>query len=76
MLLKLPSPDFTMPFNVIMLTCMAMTFFYGFFFNLIFRRFYLNDPNRPRKLLGRIGLWVETKVISPLRARLQKQKVE
>lgn len=76
MLLKLPSPDFTMPFNVIMLTCMAMTFFYGFCFNLIFRRFYLDDPNRPRKLVGRIGLWIQTKLVIPLQSRLQKHKVD
>lgn len=65
-----------MPFNVIMLTCMAMTFFYGFFFNMVFRRFYLHDPNSPRKLPARIVLWVKTKLIAPLKTRFKKQKVE
>lgn len=63
MLLTLPTPDFTMPFNVIMLTCLAMTFFYGFLFNLTFRRHYLYDPAHPKTLLGRISLLVRTRVL-------------
>lgn len=53
-LLTLPTPDFTMPFNVIMLTSMAMTFFYGQFFNLIFRRFHLAEPGKPAGPLSRL----------------------
>lgn len=61
LLLTVPTPDFTMPFNVIMLTSLAMTFFYGYFFNLSFRRFYLHDPTKPRNLLGRLKLWLSSR---------------
>lgn len=67
-LLTLPTPDFTMPFNVIMLTSLALTFFYGYFFNLAFRRFYLHDPKSPHGLLGKIQLFV--------RSRILKQKLD
>lgn len=53
-LLTLPTPDFTMPFNVIMLTSMMLTVFYGQFFNFIFRRFYIIDPNVPHTLGGKV----------------------
>jgi phosphatidylinositol glycan class T len=52
-LLTLPTPDFTMPFNVIMLTSMVLTVFYGQFFNFIFRRFYVIDPAVPHTLGGK-----------------------
>ena len=68
LLLTVPTPDFTMPFNVIMLTCLVMTFFYGYLFNLMFRRLYLPDPQHPHTLLGRLQLFVRT--------RLLKQKLD
>jgi len=68
LLLTLPTPDFTMPFNVIMLTSLAMTFFYGYFFNLIFRRFYLPDPANPRGLAAKLGMLFKTRIL--------KQKIE
>lgn len=42
-----PIPDGTMPFNVITMTSTLAALFYGSFFNLIFRRFYLKHPNDP-----------------------------
>ena len=42
-----PIPDATMPFNVITMTSTVAALFYGAFFNLIFKRFYLKHPNDP-----------------------------
>lgn len=42
-----PIPDGTMPFNVITMTSTLAALFYGSFFNLIFRRYYLKNPNDP-----------------------------
>ena len=42
-----PIPDGTMPFNVITMTSTLSALFYGSFFNLIFRRFYLKHPDDP-----------------------------
>ena len=42
-----PIPDVTMPFNVITMTSTLSALFYGSFFNLIFRRFYLRRPDDP-----------------------------
>lgn len=40
LLLTMPLPDFTMPYNVITLTCTAVALFFGSMFNLLYRRFY------------------------------------
>jgi GPI-anchor transamidase subunit T len=42
-----PIPDGTMPFNVITMTSTLVALFYGSFFNLIFRRYYLKHPEDP-----------------------------
>lgn len=42
-----PIPDATMPFNVITMSSTVMALFYGAFFNMIFRRFYLRRPEDP-----------------------------
>lgn len=42
-----PIPDGTMPFNVITMTSTLAALFFGSFFNLIFRRFYLKNVNDP-----------------------------
>lgn len=36
MLVLLPSPDFSMPFNVIAFTCTVMAFFFGSIFNMVY----------------------------------------
>jgi hypothetical protein len=52
-----PLPDATMPFNAITMTSTLAALFYGAFFNLIFRRYYLKLPGDPPS--GRIPnlLW-------------------
>lgn len=43
LLLPLPTPDFSMPYNVIILTSTVMALSFGFIFNLIVRRFVTLD---------------------------------
>jgi hypothetical protein len=45
-LLHLPTPDFSMPYNVITLTCTVIALFFGSAFNLLTRQF---EPIRWRK---------------------------
>lgn len=44
LVLSLPVPDFTMPYNVIMLTSTAVAFFCGFMFNYMYQRVHLWRP--------------------------------
>ncbi|KAJ3291040.1 Subunit of the glycosylphosphatidylinositol transamidase complex-like protein [Borealophlyctis nickersoniae] len=39
LLISLPTPDFSMPYNVITLTCTLMALFFGSMFNLLTRKF-------------------------------------
>lgn len=43
LLLSLPTPDFSMPYNVIILTSTVMALSFGFVFNLLVRRFVAVD---------------------------------
>jgi phosphatidylinositol glycan class T len=43
LLLPLPTPDFSMPYNVIILTSTVMALSFGFVFNLLVRRFVAMD---------------------------------
>ncbi|RDL29974.1 Uncharacterized protein BP5553_10601 [Venustampulla echinocandica] len=43
LLLPLPTPDFSMPYNVIILTSTVMALSFGFIFNLLVRRFVAMD---------------------------------
>lgn len=43
LLLSLPTPDFSMPYNVIILTSTVMALTFGFIFNIIVRRFVALD---------------------------------
>lgn len=62
LLLPLPTPDFSMPYNVIILTSTVMALGFGGFFNLLVRRFVAADEIPPTKM----GL-----AIARLRARVQ-----
>lgn len=39
LLVSLPTPDFSMPYNVITLTCTVIALFFGSVFNLLIRNF-------------------------------------
>lgn len=42
-----PFPDATMPFNAITMSATVMALFYGAFFNMVFRRYYVKRPEDP-----------------------------
>uniref|UniRef100_A0A7N4PY15 Phosphatidylinositol glycan anchor biosynthesis class T n=1 Tax=Sarcophilus harrisii TaxID=9305 RepID=A0A7N4PY15_SARHA len=48
LLVNLPTPDFSMPYNVICLTCTVVAVCYGSFYNLLTRTFHLEEPKRSR----------------------------
>jgi phosphatidylinositol glycan class T len=50
MLLPLPTPDFSMPYNVIILTSTVMALAFGSIFNLLVRRFVGVDEVEDNKL--------------------------
>jgi phosphatidylinositol glycan class T len=50
LLLPLPTPDFSMPYNVIILTSTVMALAFGNIFNLLVRRFVAADEEPPRRL--------------------------
>ena len=81
LLLMLPTPDFSMPYNVIILTSTVMALGFGGFFNMVVRRMVGRDEAPPSLLLLRLQRLknvVEprlTAALNLLRARLGK-KVE
>ncbi|XP_075384812.1 GPI-anchor transamidase component PIGT [Tenrec ecaudatus] len=46
LLVSLPTPDFSMPYNVICLTCTVVAVCYGSFYNLLTRTFHIEEPNK------------------------------
>ena len=44
LLVSLPTPDFSMPYNVITLTCTVIALFFGSLFNLLIRNFCILSP--------------------------------
>ncbi|XP_042568760.1 GPI transamidase component PIG-T-like [Cyprinus carpio] len=47
LLVNLPTPDFSMPYNVICLTCTVVAVGYGSFYNLLTRTFQVDEPSPP-----------------------------
>ncbi|XP_006193580.1 GPI transamidase component PIG-T isoform X2 [Camelus dromedarius] len=45
LLVSLPTPDFSMPYNVICLTCTVVAVCYGSFYNLLTRTFHIEEPS-------------------------------
>ncbi|KAK9238405.1 GPI transamidase component PIG-T [Lipomyces kononenkoae] len=67
LLLSLPTPDFSMPYNVIILTSTVMALAFGTVYNILVRRFvYEDDLGEHTPLLQRIK--------QRIRARFVKQK--
>ena len=46
LLVNLPTPDFSMPYNVICLTCTVVAVCYGSFYNLLTRTFHIEEPKK------------------------------
>ncbi|KAF8939595.1 hypothetical protein BGZ58_009201 [Dissophora ornata] len=55
LLVSLPTPDFSMPYNVITLTCTVIALFFGSMFNLMTRNFEVAEPTTPKKAKGGKG---------------------
>lgn len=69
LLVNLPTPDFSMPYNVICLTCTVVAVGYGSLYNLLTRSFQIEEPspglakriaNIIRKMRGVPPLWIWT----------------
>ncbi|KAL4953665.1 GPI transamidase component PIG-T [Aspergillus filifer] len=61
LLLPLPTPDFSMPYNVIILTSTVIALAFGSIFNLLVRRFVTVEEAaalRAQTFKGRIGGWI------------------
>ncbi|EFC45008.1 predicted protein [Naegleria gruberi] len=55
LLISLPTPDFSMPYNVITLTCTIIVLFFGSMFNLLIRRFNSRyESDQSKSLLERL----------------------
>ncbi|ODV80630.1 Gpi16 subunit, GPI transamidase component [Suhomyces tanzawaensis NRRL Y-17324] len=68
-LLTLPTPDFSMPYNVIILTCTVMSLAFGCIFNLLTKK--VITENELEKLSEQSKL---AKIVSGLRAKVQRLK--
>ncbi|KAG0040630.1 hypothetical protein BGZ82_000588 [Podila clonocystis] len=53
LLVSLPTPDFSMPYNVITLTCTVIALFFGSMFNLMTRDFDVVVPPADKKAKGK-----------------------
>ena len=54
LLITLPTPDFSMPYNVICLACTVVAIAFGCIHNLTTRRFTLLDPTKKKGLKTKI----------------------
>lgn len=54
LLITLPTPDFSMPYNVICLACTVVAIAFGSIHNLTTRRFTLLDPTKKKGLKTKI----------------------
>ena len=54
LLVSLPTPDFSMPYNVICLACTVVAIAFGSIHNLTTRRFRLLDPTKDKGLITKL----------------------
>ena len=74
LLITLPTPDFSMPYNVICLACTVVAIAFGSIHNLTTRRFVLLDPTKKKGLKNKIK-----DLIAKLRGKkstVEEEKVE
>ncbi|KAI5199567.1 putative GPI transamidase component Gpi16 [Aureobasidium subglaciale] len=72
MLLPLPTPDFSMPYNVIILTSTVMAMAFGSVFNLLVRRFVAADEVGPAGIVA-LKAKVQAAILN-LKQKIQKNK--
>jgi phosphatidylinositol glycan class T len=71
MLLVLPLPDFSMPYNVITFTCTIFALFFGSLFNLYTRRFVTKEEYAEKSMVGRIKIKLGA-IVSKIRSKLKR----
>ena len=54
LLVMLPTPDFSMPYNVICLACTVLAIAFGSIHNLTTRRFVVYDPSKKKGIVSKI----------------------
>jgi phosphatidylinositol glycan class T len=54
LLVTLPTPDFSMPYNVICLACTVVAIAFGSIHNLTTRRFIVQDPKNQKGIVAKI----------------------
>lgn len=75
LLLSLPTPDFSMPYNVIILTSTVMALAFGSIFNLLVRRFVGTHEKEGLDLAGRVKARVAAVAARIAGIRRAKEKV-
>lgn len=76
LLLSLPTPDFSMPYNVIILSSTVIALAFGSVFNLLVRRFVALEPgdvvvgNRLRGLILQLIVGVRARIDRARRAKV------
>ena len=79
LLLSLPTPDFSMPYNVIILSSTVIALAFGSIFNILVRRFVALEPgdivvgNKLRGLILRLIILVQTKLEKYKQSQPQKE---
>ncbi|KAL9610182.1 MAG: hypothetical protein Q9167_005110 [Letrouitia subvulpina] len=73
LLLSLPTPDFSMPYNVIILTSTVMALAFGMIFNLMVRRFVGADEV-PGYELGRVKAKIRGRIVMARDRLLRREK--
>jgi len=73
LLVSLPTPDFSMPYNVICLACTVIAIAFGSIHNLTTRRFVVYDEAKHASILTRIWRRLAT-VLSRIRKQRTKEQ--
>ena len=71
LLITLPTPDFSMPYNVICLACTVVAIAFGSFHNLSSRRFEAVDPKKNPGPIGKVKA-----MLAKLKGRIFRKKEE
>ena len=77
LLVSLPTPDFSMPYNVICLTCTVVAIAFGSLYNLATKQLQEVDPKEPSTLLGKMKqklLCLKDKLLSRKKSKPEESK--
>jgi len=74
LLVSLPTPDFSMPYNVICLACTVIAIAFGSIHNLTTRRFVVYDEVKHASVLTRVWRRLVAAVLSHFRRQRTKEQ--